>query len=100
MSSAIYPLHARSIVPKLYAVVIGIGDYPNANFSSKYAKNDATTIYHRLKAQIGSIYTEGSIKLLNQPEQTTKVAIQQALEDIKSKIKREGVDPLCTRQIS
>lgn len=76
---------------KLYAVVIGIGEYPKANFSSPFAKNDATAIYHRLKAQVGNIYTEGSIKLLNQPEQTTKIAIQQDLEDIKFKIKAGDV---------
>lgn len=76
---------------KLYAVVIGIGEYPKANFSSPFAKNDATAIYHRLKAQVGNIYTEGSIKLLNQPEQTTKIAIQQDLGDIKFKIKAGDV---------
>lgn len=77
--------------PKLYAIVIGIGEYPKANFSSKFAENDATAIYHRLKGQIGEIYTEGSIKLLNQPEQTTQAAIQQAFIEIKSKIKPEDV---------
>ena len=77
--------------PKLYAIVIGIGEYPKANFSSKFAENDATAIYHRLKGQIGEIYTEGSIKLLNQSEQTTQAAIQQAFIEIKSKIKPEDV---------
>ena len=77
--------------PKLHAIVIGIGDYPNANFSSKFAKNDAIAIYHRLKGQIGEIYTEGSIKLLNQPEQTRQAAIQQAFIEIKFKIKPEDV---------
>ena len=67
--------------------MIGIGDYPNAKFSSKFAKNDATAIYHRLKAQVEDIYIEGNIKLLNQPAQTTQVTIQQAFEDIKPKIK-------------
>lgn len=73
--------------PKLYAIVIGIGEYPKANFSSKFAKNDANTIYQKLKAQIGYTYIEGNIKLLNQPEQTTHTTIQQAFEDMKSKIK-------------
>lgn len=73
--------------PKLYAIVIGIGEYPKAKFSSKFAKNDATTIYQKLKAQVGYTYTEGNIKLLNQPEQTTHASIQQAFEDVKSKIK-------------
>ena len=73
--------------PKLYAIVIGIGEYPNADFSLKYAKNDATTIYQKLKAQVGDIYIEGNIKLLNQPEQTTHAFIQQAFEDVKPKIK-------------
>ncbi len=77
--------------PKLYAIVIGIGEYPNAGFSSKFAKNDAIAIYHRLKGQIGEIYTEGSIKLLNRPEQTTQAAIQQAFIEIKPKIKPEDV---------
>ncbi len=73
--------------PKLYAIVIGIGEYTKANFSSKIAKNDANTIYQKLKAQVGYTYIEGNIKLLNQPEQTTQAAIQQAFEDVKSKIK-------------
>ncbi|HGH3631498.1 caspase family protein [Acinetobacter baumannii] len=77
--------------PKLYAIVIGIGEYPKANFSSKFAKNDAIAIYQKLKAQVGDIYIEGNIKLLNQPEQTTQVAIQQVFGDIKSKIKSEDV---------
>ncbi len=82
-----YAKPSMSQKPKLYAIVIGIGGYPNAKFSSKFAKNDAATIYHRLKAQVGDIYTEGNIKLLNQPAQTTQVTIQQAFEDVKSKIK-------------
>lgn len=41
--------------PKPYAVVIGIGDYPNADFSLKLAKNDANAIYHRFKVQVGDI---------------------------------------------
>ena len=73
--------------PKLYAIVIGIGEYPKANFSSKFAKNDATAISQRLKAQVGAIYTQGNIQLLNQPEQTSHTSIQQAFEDVKSKIK-------------
>ena len=91
VNSWLYAEPSMSQKPKLYAVVIGIGDYPNANFSSKFAKNDAIAIYHRLKGQIGEIYTEGSIKLLNQPEQTTQAAIQQAFIEIKFKIKPEDV---------
>lgn len=90
MSNAIYPVHAKSyIAPKLYAVVIGIGEYPNTNFYSKFAKNDATVIYERLKEQVGSTYTEGNIKLLNRPDQTTQLAIQQVFRDIAFKIKPE-----------
>ena len=77
--------------PKLYAIVIGIGEYPKAYFSSKFAKNDATAFYKILKAQVGGIYTQGSIRLLNQPSQTTRVSIQQAFENIKSKIKSEDI---------
>lgn len=91
VNGALYAKQLMSQKPKLYAIVIGIGDYPNANFSSKFAKNDATAIYHRLKGQIGEIYTEGGIRLLNQPEQTTQAAIQQAFIEIKSKIKPEDV---------
>ncbi len=91
VNSWLYAEPSMSQKPKLYAVVIGIGDYPNANFSSKFAKNDAIAIYHRLKGQIGEIYTEGSIKLLNRPEQTTQAAIQQAFIEIKPKIKPEDV---------
>ena len=87
VNGALYAKPLMSQKPKLYAVVIGVGDYPNANFSSKFAKNDAIAIYHRLKGQIGEIYTEGSIKLLNRPEQTTQAAIQQAFIEIKPKIK-------------
>ena len=91
VNGALYAKPLMNQKPKLYAVVIGVGDYPNANFSSKFSKNDATAIYHRLKGQIGEIYTEGSIKLLNQPEQTTQAAIQQTFIEIKSKIKPEDV---------
>ena len=87
VNNLLYAKPLMSQKPKLYAVVIGVGDYPNANFSSKFSKNDATAIYHRLKRQVGDIYTEGSIKLLNQPEQTTEVIIRQAFLDIKPKIK-------------
>ncbi|WP_284089875.1 caspase family protein [Acinetobacter pittii] len=73
--------------PKLYVIVIGIGEYPKANFSSKFAKNDANTIYQKLKSQVGYSYTEGNIQLLNQSEQTTHAFIQQAFEDVKPKIK-------------
>lgn len=73
--------------PKLYAIVIGISNYSNAKFSLQYAKDDATAIYQKLKAQVGYTYTEGNIKLLNQPEQTSHTSIQQAFEDVKSKIK-------------
>ena len=73
--------------PKLYAIVIGIGEYPNANFSSRFAKSDAIAIYQKLKAQVGYSYTKGNIQLLNQPEQTTHAFIQQVFEDVKSKIK-------------
>lgn len=91
VNGLLYAKPSMSQKPKLYAVVIGIGEYPKANFSSKFAKNDAIAIYHRLKGQIGEIYTEGSIKLLNQPEQTTQAAIQQAFIEIKFKIKPEDV---------
>ena len=91
MNVLLYAKPSLNQKPKLYALVIGIGDYPNAHFSSKFAKNDATAIYHRLKRQVGDIYTEGSIKLLNQPEQTTQAAIQQTFIEIKSKIKPEDV---------
>ena len=91
VNSWIYAKPSMSQKPKLYAVVIGIGDYPNANFSSKFAKNDAIAIYHRLKGQVEDIYIEGNIKLLNQPAQTTQVTIQQAFEDIKPKIKPEDI---------
>ena len=87
VNGALYAKPSMSQKAKLYAVVIGIGDYPNANFSSKFAKNDAIAIYHRLKGQVEDIYIEGNIKLLNQPAQTTQVTIQQAFEDIKPKIK-------------
>lgn len=87
VNSLLYANPSLNKKPKLYALVIGIGEYPNANFSSKFAKNDATAIYHRLKAQVEDIYIEGNIKLLNQPAQTTQVTIQQAFEDIKPKIK-------------
>lgn len=87
MSSLLYANPSLEKKPKLYAIVIGIGEYPKANFSSKFAKNDANTIYQKLKAQVGYAYREGNIKLLNQPEQTTHTTIQQAFEDMKSKIK-------------
>lgn len=35
-------LHANPVLdkkPKLYAIVIGIGDYPNAHFSLQYANS-------------------------------------------------------------
>lgn len=87
-------IYANAILekkPKLYANVIGIGEYPNANFSSKFAKNDATEIYKRLKQQIGSQYIEGSIKLLNSPEKTTKAAIQQTFAQMQSQIKKDDI---------
>ncbi len=87
VNGLLYAKPSMSQKPKLYAVVIGIGEYPKANFSSKFAKNDAIAIYHRLKAQVGEIYTEGNIQLLNRPEQTTHTSIQQAFDDVKSKIK-------------
>lgn len=77
--------------PKLYAIVIGIGNYSNARFSLQYAKNDATAIYQRLKEQIGYTYTEGNIQILNQPEQTTQAAIQKTFAKIQSQIKPEDV---------
>lgn len=40
VNSWIYAKPSMSQKPKLYAVVIGIGGYPNAKFSSKFAKND------------------------------------------------------------
>lgn len=91
VNSLLYANPSLNKKPKLYALVIGIGEYPNANFSSKFAKNDATAIYQKLKSQVGYTYTEGNIKLLNQPSQTTQVAIQQAFENIKSKIKPEDI---------
>ncbi|MEN4984042.1 caspase family protein [Acinetobacter modestus] len=87
INSWLYANPALDKKPKLYALVIGIGEYPNAHFSSRFAKNDATAIYQKLESQVGDIYTEGSIKLLNQPKQTTEVSIRQAFLDIKPKIK-------------
>ena len=87
INSWIYANPVLNKKPKLYSLVIGIGEYPNANFSSKFAKNDAIAIYQRLKAQIGYTYIEGNIQLLNRPEQTTHTSIQQAFDDVKSKIK-------------
>lgn len=87
-------IYANTILekkPKLYAIVIGIGEYLNANFSSKFAKNDATEIYKRLKQQIGFQYTEGSIELLKSPEQTKKVVIQQTFAQMQSQIKKDDI---------
>ncbi|WP_436905512.1 caspase family protein [Acinetobacter johnsonii] len=89
MNGLIYANTVLNEKPKLYAIVIGIGDYPNAKFSSKFTKNDATAIYQKLKTQVGHTYTEGNLQLFNQPEQTTQTAIWKALEDIQSKIKPE-----------
>ena len=91
VNSLLYAKPSLNQKPRLYAIVIGISDYPNANFSSKFAKNDAIAIYHRLKGQVEDIYIEGNIKLLNQPAQTTQIAIQQAFVDIKFKIKAGDV---------
>ncbi len=92
VNGVLYAKPSLNQKPNLYAIVIGIGEYPSSDWlSSKYAKNDATAIYHRLKAQVGDIYTEGSIQLLNQPTQTTQIAIQQAFVDIKFKIKAGDV---------
>lgn len=91
MNTFIYANTILEKKPKLYAIVIGIGEYPNANFSSKFAKNDANEIYKRLKQQIGYQYTEGSIQLLNSPEQTTKAAIQQTFAQMLSQTKKDDI---------
>jgi uncharacterized caspase-like protein len=89
MSGLLYANTVLNEKPNLYAIIIGIGEYPNASFSLKYAKNDATAIYQKLKTQIGYTYTEGNLKLLNQPEQTSKAAIQAVFKDMQAQIKSE-----------
>src|SRR6266571_4693882 len=73
-----------------YALCIGIGTYTNlANRNLRYAVADATTIAERLAdPQRGSFV----VTLLTQPAQTSKAALDRAVEELLSAVDRHAED--------
>ncbi len=73
-----------------YALCVGIGTYTNlANRNLRYAVDDATKIAERLAdPQKGSF----AVTLLTQPIQTTKAALEEAVEQLLSASERQAED--------
>ncbi len=55
---------AEMLKPKLYAVVVGVSNYDNADIRLKYAAKDAKDFADALKRQEGGIYGKVDVRLL------------------------------------
>ena len=72
-----------------YALCVGIGSYPNLKRSLRYAVADATTVADRLTdPQRGNF----AVKVLTEPKETTKAALDEAVEDLLNSPDRQAED--------
>jgi len=55
---------AEMLKPKLYAVVVGVSNYDNADIRLKYAAADANAFAEAMKRQEGGIYGKVDVRLL------------------------------------
>ncbi|MCB1658896.1 MAG: SEL1-like repeat protein, partial [Pseudomonadales bacterium] len=83
LETTITSTYQKPYKPRLHAVVIGIDQYKNSQLKLNYAVSDANAIYASLNKQIGGLYDAGNITLLTTPTQTSKQAIQQAINQVK-----------------
>ncbi|MCB1656700.1 MAG: SEL1-like repeat protein [Pseudomonadales bacterium] len=83
LETTITSTYQKPYKPRLHAVVIGIDQYKNSQLKLNYAVSDANAIYASLNKQIGGLYDAGSITLLTTPAQTSKQAIQEAINQVK-----------------
>ncbi len=56
--------------PKLYALVIGVSDYPHPGLKLSFAHKDAIDFSNALKAQSGGLYRDVKVRLLTNAEAT------------------------------
>gem|GEM_PF-285814 len=83
LETTITSTYQKPYKPRLHAIVIGIDQYKNSQLKLNYAVSDANAIYASLNKQIGGLYDAGNITLLTTPTQTSKQAIQQAINQVK-----------------
>jgi hypothetical protein len=66
--------------PRLFALVLGINEYENAQLKLQYARPDAVAVAHALNAQAGTLYESVTVKLLQDKNATRKASILAALQ--------------------
>jgi hypothetical protein len=64
--------------PQLYALVVGIQDFANADFDLKYSVADATAIAQLLQKKSAPLFDKVNIEQLITQKTTTKAALQSA----------------------
>ncbi|WP_162914252.1 caspase family protein [Taklimakanibacter lacteus] len=81
---------AEMLKPKLYAVVVGVSDYANADYKLKYAAQDAKDFADALKRQEGGIYGKVDVRLLTDVD-ATRDDIVEALEWLEGEVTSRDV---------
>lgn len=66
--------------PRLFALVLGINEYENAQLKLQYARPDAVAVAQALNAQAGTLYESVTVKLLQDKNTTRKASILAALQ--------------------
>jgi len=54
----------NSTIPKVWALIVGISDYPGTNDDLRYCDDDARSVYNFLKSSQGGQVSDSQIKLL------------------------------------
>ena len=70
---------AEQLKPRLYALIVGISNYPDPTYRLQFAANDANDFAGSLANQLGGLYSEVAIKLLVD-RQATSDAIKDGLD--------------------
>jgi WD40 repeat protein len=81
---------AEMLKPKLYAVVVGVSQYENADYTLKYAAKDAEDFAAALKLQEGGIYGKVDIRLVTNAD-ATRDDIVEALEWLEGEVTARDV---------
>ena len=76
--------------PKLYALLIGVSDYSNADYKLRYAAKDAEDFANTLKKQEGGVYREVVVRKLTN-SQATAGNIRDALDWLEGEVTHRDV---------
>ena len=66
--------------PDLYVLAVGVSDYQNDSWDLEFAAKDAREFVDTVERQEGRLYGKVRVKLLDQPEKSTRRHIEEGLE--------------------